>query len=91
MEKFSTIFYKVDNFYYFLFDFLHSYQAPSEKGIYSERKEFAPKGSKFFPFRVDTFAEGRQKQLLTELLALKVYPFLLILNPTQEMKKKKDK
>ena len=25
------------------------------KGVYSKRKEFAPKGSKFFPFRVDLF------------------------------------
>ena len=31
---------------------------PSEKGVYSERKEFAPKRSKFFPFRVDPFSEG---------------------------------
>ena len=23
------------------------------KGVYSKRKEFAPKGSKFFPFRID--------------------------------------
>ena len=28
------------------------------KGAYSKRKEFAPKGSKFFPFRVDPFLEG---------------------------------
>ena len=26
--------------------------------IYSKRKEFAPYGSKFFPFRVDPFSEG---------------------------------
>ena len=25
----------------------------SEKGVYSNRKEFAPNGDKFFPFRVD--------------------------------------
>ena len=30
----------------------------SEKGVYSKRKEFAPKGSKVFPFRVDPFSEG---------------------------------
>ena len=28
------------------------------KGLYSERKEFAPLGSKFFPFRIDPFSEG---------------------------------
>ena len=38
--------------------------APKE--VYSKRKEFAPKGSKFFPFRADLFSEGpwcaRKKQ-----------------------------
>ena len=28
------------------------------KKVYSKRKEFAPNGSKFFPFRVDHFSEG---------------------------------
>ena len=28
------------------------------KGVYSKRKEFAPFGSKFFPFRVDPFQKG---------------------------------
>ena len=28
------------------------------KGVYSKRKEFAPRRSKFFPFRVDPFSEG---------------------------------
>ena len=27
------------------------------KGVYSKRKEFAPLGSKFFPFRIDCFSE----------------------------------
>ena len=27
---------------------------------YSKRKEFAPHGSKLFPFRVDPFSEGKQ-------------------------------
>ena len=31
---------------------------PFWKGIYSKRKEFAPIGSEFCPFRVDTFTEG---------------------------------
>ena len=34
------------------------------KGVYSKRKEFAPLGSKFFPFRVDSFSEGRQNQFV---------------------------
>ena len=29
-----------------------------QKVIYSKRKEFAPKGSKFFPFREDPFSEA---------------------------------
>ena len=33
-------------------------QCPFWKVVYSKRKEFAPKGSKFFPFRVDHFSEG---------------------------------
>ena len=44
------------------------------KGVYSKRKEFAPKGSKFFPFRVDPFSEkiGEQesKQDVTKLSPL---------------------
>ena len=28
------------------------------KRIYSKRKEFAPNGSKFFPFRVDPISKG---------------------------------
>ena len=35
--------------------------SPFWKEVYSKRKEFAPTGSKFFPFRVDPFSEGRQK------------------------------
>ena len=29
------------------------------KEAYSNRKEFAPKGSKYFPIRVDLFSEGK--------------------------------
>ena len=35
---------------------------PYWKGIFSKWKEFAPRGSKFLPFRVDTFSEGRNAQ-----------------------------
>ena len=34
-------------------------QDPLWKGIYSVRKEFAPTGSKFFPYRVDPLSEGQ--------------------------------
>ena len=34
-----------------------TYQAPSEKNAFSKKKDFAPKGSKFFPFREDLFLE----------------------------------
>ena len=34
--------------------------APFWKEVYPKRKEFAPPGSKFFPFRVDPFSEGTQ-------------------------------
>ena len=37
-------------------------QIPSANGVYSKRKEFAPKGSKFFPFRIDTFSERKTNQ-----------------------------
>ena len=36
------------------------YQDPSEKGVYSKRKESAPKGSRFFPLREEHFSEGKQ-------------------------------
>ena len=31
---------------------------PFWKGVYSQRKEFAPRGSKFFSFSVDTISEA---------------------------------
>ena len=33
--------------------------ASFHKGAYSERKEFAPMGSKFFPFNVDRFCQEK--------------------------------
>ena len=33
------------------------------KGVYSKRKEFAPIGSKYFPFREDPFLDGSQNSL----------------------------
>ena len=46
------------------------------KEVYFKKKEFAPIGSKFFPFRVDPFQKGG-KTILIELSSLKVYAFLL--------------
>ena len=31
---------------------------PYQKGVYSIKKEFAPTGSKFFPYRADLISEG---------------------------------
>ena len=47
---------------------------PSWKEVYSKRKEFAPLGSTFFPFRVDHFSEGayeqKSKQEVTKIVSL---------------------
>ena len=60
--------------------------APSCKGVYSKRKEFAPRGSKFFPFRVDPFLEGldvqKRKQEVTKVVSL-------VKNDKKKKKKKK--
>ena len=53
---FSAIFYTGDNFCNFLFEFHNTKYL--WKGVYSKRKEFASKGSKFFPFREDPFQKG---------------------------------
>ena len=54
--------------------FLHQ---SSLKAVYSKRKEFASLESKFFPFGVDLFSEGRHKQFCQELSHLKMFEFLL--------------
>ena len=46
------------------------------KWIYSGRKELAPSGTKFFPFRVDPFSEVRQNNF-NRFASLKVHRFLL--------------
>ena len=57
LVDFRTVFQKGDNFNDYLFAFLHTKPLLKRgllwKGVYSKRKEFAPKGSKFLPFRVD--------------------------------------
>ena len=56
--RFSAMFYNRDNFYVSLFVFLQP--NPFWKRIYTKRKEFAPNGSKFFPFRVDLTSKWKQ-------------------------------
>ena len=53
LGRISAILNKGDNFYFFCTTI------PFWKGIYSKSKEFAPIGSKFFPFRKDPFSKGR--------------------------------
>ena len=48
---------------------------PDRKGAFSKRKEFAPNGSKFFPFRVDSFSEWawcaeNQTEIITKVISL---------------------
>ena len=54
----THIFYKGHNFCNLLFAFLCTNLLL--KRVYSKWKEFAPKWSKFFPYRVYLFSEGRQ-------------------------------
>ena len=58
----ATVFHKGLNICNFLFAFLRSNSLL--KGVYSIRKEFAPSGSKFFPYSVDPYLEGT-KNILT--------------------------
>ena len=59
LRRFSAILYKADNSIDFLFCFL-AHQVPSEWGSTLKGKEFAPMGTRLFPFKVDFFLEGRQ-------------------------------
>ena len=43
---------------------------PLQGGGHSRRKEFAPFGSKFFPFRVDLFSEWTTEQESKQLQKL---------------------
>ena len=71
----------------FMFVFLHTKSLL--KAVFSERKEFASKGSKFFSFffffffffffRIDSL-KGGSKIILIELLTLKVYQFRVSLS-----------
>ena len=58
-----------------LWHFLFAFLQPSSfwKEVYFKRKEFALRGSKFLPFRVDPFSEGR----ICKLPHFKVYQLAL--------------
>ena len=58
LQRGTTFDSKEGNFCDLLFAF--QYIQSFWKDVYSKRKEFAPNGSKFFPFRVGPFSEGRQ-------------------------------
>ena len=47
---------------------------PFSTRVYSKRKEFAPQGSKHFPFRVDPFSQ-RKHILGSKFFSIRVYPF----------------
>ena len=72
--RFSAMSDKGDNFCYFLFAFLRTKPLPGRCHLLNE-KEFAPKGSKLFPFREAPFKKGGKNTLtvLTDLSPLKVY------------------
>ena len=53
------------------FSLLSCTPTPFRKRVYSKRKEFAPIGSNFFPFRVDPFSEG-SKTILTRVVILEM-------------------
>ena len=44
--------------------------SPFWKRIYCKREEFAPKGSKFFLFRIDLFSEGKKKTYWQSCISL---------------------
>ena len=59
MDIYAIIFQKLD--------------IPLWKRVFCIRKEFAPSGSKFFPYRVNSFFRTGQNAILTEFLPLIVY------------------
>ena len=67
-DRCSAIVYKGDNFCDFV---CFPAQVPFWNEVYCKRKEFASKGSKLFPFRVDSLSEGRQSPFW-QLAPLKV-------------------
>ena len=54
-------------------------QCPSEKGSTLKREEFAPNGSKFFPFKVDPLSEVLKANAFPnkDLLLGALFPFMV--------------
>ena len=73
VEELKRLIHKVRFFFVASYSFL-TQRYSSQKGSTLKRKEFAPKGSKFFPFRVDPFSKGRP-QFFIELSPMKVNSF----------------
>ena len=65
MLLFKGIQYKRDNFRGFLF--VSNRSVPFWKEIFYARKEFAPRGRKFFPFWVQPFSEGSKNNFDSNL------------------------
>ena len=59
--KISTIFKRGATFFDFCYALRHT--TPLLKKVYSKRREFAPLGSKFSPFRVDPFKKDNENNL----------------------------
>ena len=68
---------------------LEVFLLPLEKKNIKKRKEFAPIGSTFFPFRVDSFSEGtwyvgnRKSQRLSPLIRPRGYKTFFMLSSTE--------
>ena len=72
-----AIFYKGDNFYNFPFALLHTI-----KGGFSEKKEYAPMESKFFPFRENPFSEGSKhnfNRVTSPEISMNILSYIIIL------------
>ena len=54
-EKIFLITFKGNGYIFSRGNSVKNILTPFRKGVYSKRKEFAPLGSKFFPFGVDLF------------------------------------
>ena len=69
----------VRELFFFTFCLLECTQIPFWKGVYSKRKEFAPSGSKVFPFTADPLSEGDKTNQKLPPLKVSRFPFIYIL------------
>ena len=56
------------------------------KGVYFERNDFTPKGSKRIPFRIGIFSEGKQNDFERVATRSPTPPPYLTLTPPHSMK-----